>query len=262
MCPRGGRLLGGAGGPLAEARLVCHCLLIEAAGSLVLVDTGLGTGDVTHPERLGRPFRAIVRPRCEPGETAVRQVEGLGFDPGDVRQIVVTHLDVDHAGGLADFPAAGVHVFAPELAAAKDPPLRERNRYVAAQWAHGPHWVEHEVDGERWFGFDSVRLLPDLDVEIALVPLLGHSTGHAGVAIREADGWLFHCGDAYFHTDEVATPHSCPPGLRVFQSLMAHDAKARRHNQERLRELAGEHRDDVRLICSHDPTELERERPA
>ena len=253
MCPRGGRLLGGRGSPLATATLVAHCLLIESGGQLVLVDTGFGTGDAADPKRLGQPFRAMVRPECLAAETAIRQIEGMGLDPGDVRHVVVTHLDVDHAGGLGDFPAAEVHVFAPELAAIEAPPLRERGRYIAAHWAHGPKWAEHEVDGDSWFGFDSVRLLPDLGVEIAMVPLVGHSTGHAGIAVNTGEGWLLHCGDAYFHHDEVATPPSCPPGLRIFQNLVGHDAKARRHNQERLRELAREHRDDVRLICSHDP---------
>ncbi|WP_373317754.1 MBL fold metallo-hydrolase [Planotetraspora silvatica] len=28
----------------------------------------------------------------------------MGYDPADVRHIVVTHLDVDHCGGLPDFP--------------------------------------------------------------------------------------------------------------------------------------------------------------
>jgi glyoxylase-like metal-dependent hydrolase (beta-lactamase superfamily II) len=256
MCPRGARLLAGKGGLLAPARLVCHCLLIETGQDLVLVDTGFGTGDAADPGRLGQPFRALLRPQCVAAETAVRQIEGLGLDPGDVRHIVVTHLDLDHAGGLGDFPQAEVHVFAPELAAAKDPPLRERNRYIDAQWAHGPRWVEHDVDGETWLGFESVRLLPDLDVEIAMVPLVGHSMGHAGIAVNTAEGWLLHCGDAYFHRDEVATPHSCPPGLRVFQNLVGHDGGARRHNQERLRELARDH-DDLRLICSHDPEQLD-----
>ena len=260
MCPRGGGLLGGKGGPLTPARLVCHCLVIEAGDQLVLVDTGLGTGDAADPKRLGQPFRALVRPQCKADETAIRQFGGLGLDPGDVRHVVVTHLDLDHAGGLSDFPAADVHVFAPELAAAKAPPLREKARYVAAQWEHGPNWVEHEVGGDNWFGFDSVRLLPDLDVEIALVPLVGHSTGHAGVAVKTGEDWLLHCGDAYFHRDEVATPHSCPPGLRLFQNLVGHDAKVRRQNQERLRELAREHHDELRLICSHDPEQLDRAR--
>ena len=256
MCPRGGALLGGSGSPLAEATLVAHCFLIEAGGELVLVDTGYGTGDCATPKRLGQPFRALVRPQCNESETAVRLVESMGFKPSDVRHIVVTHLDLDHAGGLVDFPEAHVHVFAPELAASKAPPLRERGRYLKAHFAHGPNWVEHEVDGEGWFGFDSVRLLPDIDGEIALVPLVGHSTGHAGVAVNAGNGWLLHCGDAYFHHGEVQSPASCPVGLRVFQNLVGHNAKTRRHNQERLRELAREHAGEVRLVCSHDPADL------
>lgn len=256
MCPRGERLLTGRGGLLAQGKLIVHCLLLEAGGELVLVDTGLGLDDAANPVRLGQPFRAIVRPECIAAESAIRQVEELGLDPGDVRHIVATHLDVDHAGGLGDFPAAQVHVFAPELTAAMDPPLRERARYVSAQWEHGPNWVEYEVDGDSWFGFESVRLLPDLDLEIALVPLPGHSTGHSGVAVNTGDGWLLHCGDAYFHHDEMSTPPSCPPGLRIFQALMAHDGKVRQQNQERLRELARRHVDEVRLICSHDPDQL------
>jgi glyoxylase-like metal-dependent hydrolase (beta-lactamase superfamily II) len=177
-----------------------------------------------------------------------------------VRNVVVTHLDADHAGGLGDFPGAGVHVFAPELAAAQSPPLRERSRYASAQWAHGPRWVEHAVDGDTWFGFESVRLLPGVDAEIALVPLLGHSTGHAGVAIGTDEGWLLHCGDAYFHHGQVATPPDCPRALDVFQSLDAHDNAARRRNTERLRELARDHGDEVRLICSHDPVYYQRAR--
>ena len=258
MCPRGARMLSGQGSLLGEARLVAHCLLIEAGGELVLVDTGFGTGDAADPKRLGQPFRALVRPRCLEEETAVRQVERLGLDPADVRRIVVTHLDVDHAGGLGDFPQAEVHVFAPELAASKHPPLRERGRYVAAHTAHNPNWVEHEVDGDRWFGFESVRLLEDLDVEVAMVPLVGHSTGHSAIAINTPQGWLLHCGDAYFFRGEVATPPSCPPGLRAFQNIVQHDGKTRRHNQERLRELARDLRDDVELFCSLDPTEFDR----
>jgi glyoxylase-like metal-dependent hydrolase (beta-lactamase superfamily II) len=232
---------------------VAHCLLVETGEGLVLVDTGFGLADVGSPKRLGQPFRAIVRPECREKETAIRQIEALGLDPRDVRHIVVTHLDVDHAGGLGDFPEAEVHVFAPELEAARKPPLRERNRYIPAHWAHGPRWATHEVDGDSWFGFESVKLLPGLDVEIAMVPLVGHSTGHAAIAVNTGQGWLLHCGDAYFHHGEVATPPHCPAGLRAFQNLVGHDRKTRLANQERLRELAREHADEVELICSHDP---------
>jgi glyoxylase-like metal-dependent hydrolase (beta-lactamase superfamily II) len=262
MCPRGGKYLGGEGGPLAEARLVCHTLAIEAGDQIVLVDTGLGRDDVASPKRLGQPFRASVRPVCDASETAHSRLGALGLDPGAVSHIVLTHMDVDHAGGLADFPNAEVHVFATELKAALNPPITERLRYVKAQWAHNPKWVEHAEAGEDWFGFESARLLPDLDAEVALVPLPGHSTGHSAVAVKENGGWMLHCGDSYFHRDEMATPNSCPPGLTLFQNIVGFDNKTRRQNQDRLRELARSHAEDVRLFCAHDHVELEREQQA
>ena len=259
MCPHGGRLVSGEGG-LTGARIICHCLLIEAADSLLLVDTGMGLEDTRHPHRrLGAPFTAAFGVRADAAETAFEQIRGLGFDPGDVRHIAVTHLDLDHAGGLPDFPAADVHVFAPEKEAALQPKLRERARYPKCHFEHGPRWQVHAVDGDSWFGFESIRVLPGVDPEVLLIPLTGHSRGHSAVAVRDDDGWMLHCGDAYFHRSEVADPPDCPSGLRVFQSVMAADNSARKHNQERLRELSRDHGNEVRLFCSHDPVELERE---
>jgi glyoxylase-like metal-dependent hydrolase (beta-lactamase superfamily II) len=253
MCPHGALLLTGEGGLLESARLVCHCLLVEGAEGLVLLDTGFGSEDIRSPRRLGLAFRGLVRPRLDAAETAAAQISALGFAPGDVRHILTTHLDLDHAGGLSDFPDADVHVFATELQAAMHPSLRERTRYISAQWAHGPRWVEHGVEGEKWFGFDSVRVLPGSDGEILMIPLPGHTRGHTGIAVRRGEGWLLHCGDAYFHHGEVQTPPHCPPGLSAFQMLNQVDGRTRRENRERLRELAARHGDQVELICSHDP---------
>jgi glyoxylase-like metal-dependent hydrolase (beta-lactamase superfamily II) len=82
------------------------------------------------------------------------------------------------------------------------------------------------------------------------------------VAVRQSGRWLLHCGDAYFHSGDVATPRQCPPGLRAFQSLVQADGRLRHQNQERLRELARTKSDEVELICSHDPVELERAQAA
>ena len=260
MCPRGQRLMAGEGSWTGTARLVCHVLLIEDAAGLILVDTGFGTEDVNDPRRLSRPFNAVVRPALRMEDTALAQVRATGFDPADVRHIVLTHLDIDHAGGLPDFPRAAVHLSAREHATMLNPPLRQRPRYRmgAVHWEHGPRWTPHEPGGERWFGFESVRVIPDTDSEIVLIPLYGHTLGHAGVAVREGERWLLHCGDAYFHRDETATPPDCPPGLRIFQNLMQADGKERRQNRERLRELASRPQADVTLLCAHDPVQLAR----
>ena len=262
MCPRGARMLAGRGGLLAETRLVCHCLLIEGADGLVLIDTGFGTGDVADRGQLGAPFNALVRPRLLAEETAHAQILALGRDPADVRHIVTTHLDLDHAGGLPDFPDAEVHLLGRELSEALNPGWRERQRYVATHWAHGPRWVEHGSGGDQWMGFEGIRILPGSDAEILLIPLPGHTLGHTGVAIRDGEGWLLHCGDAYFHHGEVQTPPHCPPGLRAFEALNQADGRQRRANVERLRELAERHGGEVELICSHDPATLEAKRAA
>ena len=161
LCPRGGRMFGGAGGPLKPAPMCCHCLLIEGDDRLILVDTGLGVEDVNDPRRLGFLFNAMTRPRLAVAETALRQVADLGFRPDDVRDIVPTHLDLDHAGGMGDFPGAAVHVFATELRAASNPSgLRERGRYRAVQIAAVKTWAPVEADGEAWFGFRRCARFP------------------------------------------------------------------------------------------------------
>jgi glyoxylase-like metal-dependent hydrolase (beta-lactamase superfamily II) len=131
MCPRGARLIAGEGGLLASTRLVCHCLLVEGAEGLVLIDTGFGLEDTRNPRQLGVPFTTVVRPRADAAETAISRIRALGFEPGDVRHIVTTHLDLDHAGGLPDFPDAEVHLLGSELDAAMNPGWRERARYLA-----------------------------------------------------------------------------------------------------------------------------------
>ena len=264
MCPHGKRLINGHGGLFESGEMCCHCLLIESADGLVLVDTGLGSGDVRNPAHLGAAFTAIVRPRLVMEETALHQVQALGFKPADVRHIVVTHLDLDHAGGLPDFPEAQVHVFKPEHhAAMARPSLGEKGRYRPAHFAHRPKWVMHETQGEKWNGFDSIRTLPGSRDEILLVPLIGHTRGHCGVAVNTGgtggNGWLMHCGDSYFYRDEVNPQHPyCTPGLRLFQNLVQIDGKQRRANQARLRELVAAKGKEVELFCAHDPVELAR----
>jgi glyoxylase-like metal-dependent hydrolase (beta-lactamase superfamily II) len=260
LCPHGRRLINGDGGIAEKAEVVCHCLAIEAGDGLVLVDTGFGLEDARNPAQLGGAFRLLMAPQPRERTTALRRLEALGFAAGDVRQIVTTHLDLDHAGGLPDFPDAEVHVLSAELDAALRPALNDRLRYIGgAHWQHDPNWVRHAGGGDEWFGFEGIRILPGIDAELLLIPLLGHSRGHTGVAVRHGDGWLLHCGDSYFNHAQMRTPPGCPPVLRLFQLLTASDQKARRANQERLRELAARHGDEVTLFCAHDAHELERE---
>jgi glyoxylase-like metal-dependent hydrolase (beta-lactamase superfamily II) len=265
--PLGGRLMDGVS-PGPVGRITCHCLAIETeAHGIVLVDTGLGLRDMMRPfPRLPWWNAALLRPRFDPERSMIRRLKSLGLMPQDVRHIVMTHLDFDHAGGLADFPDAIVHLTAAEAEAARAREgLLGRTRYRPAQWGDTGRWRPYETRlGKRrmgrtdlWFGFENVRALEGLPPEILLVPLPGHSAGHAGVAVQGPRGWMLHAGDAYFSRDEVhrAEGSSCPPGLYAYERVMAQDEKLRRANQARVRALAQDASAPVVVFCTHDAVE-------
>ncbi|MBO9540178.1 MBL fold metallo-hydrolase [bacterium] len=259
-CPATQPLINGTGTMSRPGEVVCHCLLVETGDGLVLIDTGLGTADLANPrQRIGGLWTALMRPQTDLGESALRQIERLGFKADDVRDIVVTHLDFDHAGGIPDFPKAQVHVYAPEYEAAMARrSLRERFRYKPDDWGHRPQWLRYETEGDRWYGFDSVRALSDRSSEILLVPLLGHTRGHCGVAVDSDQGWLLLAGDIYFHHDELEPNGHSPIGLQIYENVMHMDRSVRQENVRRLQALHRDHGADVQIFSSHDPEEFYR----
>jgi glyoxylase-like metal-dependent hydrolase (beta-lactamase superfamily II) len=112
-------------------------------------------------------------------------------------------------------------------------------------------------EGERWLGFARVRPIDRLAPEVLMIPLVGHTRGHAGVAVAVEGGWLLHCGDAYFFHGELEPVRRCPPGLKLVQRMDDVSRRDREENQARLRRLAVEH-PEVKPFCAHDPVELAR----
>jgi glyoxylase-like metal-dependent hydrolase (beta-lactamase superfamily II) len=244
--------------PEMSRQTICHCLLIETDDGLVLVDAGFGAEDARRPkERLGGTMAFMLGLTPSDGQATIDQVRALGFDPADVRHIVLTHLDFDHSGGALDFPEATVHVWSTELAATRSPASwPERQRYPRHIIEGIRHWQAHDIpDGERWYGFAGVRPLPGLTEEILLVPLPGHMRGHCGVAVQTPDGWLLHAGDAYLGRAEITAPKRSL-GHRLWFPSLHLDWRTAMANQQRLRALIQAHGDQVRVISAHDPAEL------
>lgn len=255
MCPVAGWIMGANSW---RGRMIAHCLLVETErDGLVLVDTGFGTRDVEGKTNLSPAFRRLVGPTLDHTETAVAQVAALGLSPDDVRHIVVTHLDLDHAGGMGDFPSARVHVHAREHAAAMArATFRERERYMKAHWSHGPKWEVYAEDGDTWRGLPAITKLRGLDADIGLVPMHGHTRGHSAVVVKSGDRWLVHAGDAYFHRHSVdGSGGAVPPGFRAFERIVEIDPAKRRASVAALRQLRTSYA-DLDLFCAHDEVEL------
>jgi glyoxylase-like metal-dependent hydrolase (beta-lactamase superfamily II) len=254
MCPIAGFLMGAKGW---RGLMVAHCLLVETErDGLVLVDSGFGTRDLEGKTGLPRMFKSLVGPTLDPAEPAIAQVVALGFKPEDVRHVVVTHLDLDHAGGISDFPHAKVHLHQREhIAATTRPTRRERERYLAAHWAHGPKWEVYAEDGDTWRGLPAVTKLRGIDADIGLLPMHGHTRGHSAVIVKAGARWKVHAGDAYFHRHAVdGSNQKVPSGFSTFETLVQIDKAQRRASAAALRQLRASY-DDLDLFCAHDPVE-------
>jgi len=198
------------------------CLLVESNQGPVLVDTGLGTCDYLTPTRRMKFFLTMMRSKRDIKETAFHQTQQFGYNPKDIKHIIQTHLHLDHAGGLADFPNAQVHV----LKAEHDHIMSHKSwEYQPEHWAHSPNWVLHELADEKWFDFDAIKL-KDFEPEVWLIPLIGHTPGHMAVAIKQKQDWLMHGGDAVpfdMKVDEVPewiTNKMLGPHLSRIRSFM------------------------------------------
>ncbi|MEV6278590.1 MBL fold metallo-hydrolase [Nocardia sp. NPDC051832] len=260
----GGALIDGRSRGI-RAPLTCHVLAIEDdAGDITLIDTGLGEQALSRPKDwFGRGWMTVFGPEPDPALTVHAQLLGKGLDPAQVRNIVLTHMDLDHVGGLADFPRATVYVNRRELDGQLNPrSAGDRNRYRSIQFAHDPNWHVFDLvqsDRERWFGFRTAGELPGLPSGLRVVDLGGHSNGHVGVAIdRGQDRWLLHAGDAYYTAEQMdpEQPRRAV-GIACFEAFASVDAGLRIETQTQLRELKRDHGDRLQIFCAHSVAELQ-----
>ncbi|BBH16417.1 putative metallo-hydrolase [Nocardioides baekrokdamisoli] len=228
--------------------LVAHCLLLELDDRLALIDAGYGLGDVAQPSRLG-PGRYATFPVLDKAETAYEQIRALGLDPADVRDVVLTHADLDHAGGVPDFPDADIHMTSAEAYAWLHPGRQEALRYRPAHHAHGPRIVEHTADGEPWRGFAAAK--PILGDSVVMISMPGHTSGHAAIAVEADDRTIVHAGDAFFDRRQIrgGFPH---PGLVAFEALIGLNKRQVMANHGRLKELHRSGGESVKVINAHD----------
>lgn len=90
----------GVGEPIS---MPCYCYLIDHPKGLVLVDTGVkNEGPATVREE----------------DKVVNRIREAGFQPEDVKYVVMTHMHVDHAAYMTEFPGATFVVRKEELKAA------------------------------------------------------------------------------------------------------------------------------------------------
>jgi len=158
-----------------------NCLLVDAPGGRVLVETGIG-------ERVDEHRRTQRGIRGKPVLAALR--DG-GFDPSTVDVVVVSHLHFDHAGGLLAasgeraFPRARLAAQRVEWDFALGTNPRLQASYDQDELRMAEVWGrEGAVDG-------STELLPGVEV----ISTGGHSGGHQAIVVRGERGVVGFFGD-------------------------------------------------------------------
>jgi glyoxylase-like metal-dependent hydrolase (beta-lactamase superfamily II) len=195
-----------------RVELALTCLLVEAGGRRILIDTGFGQ----------RPDNPAVGHLSE-------DLAGLGVSAADIDVVVISHPHGDHIGGATTGAGDSVQL-----------------TYSGARyWLGKADWDQFsppEIAAQRGVADKLLPLaraerldLADGEREISpgvrLLPLPGHTPGHMGVAFTAGQEMAVYIGDMLHHPLQVEHPEWSP----VFDSLPALSRETRRNLLERAR---------------------------
>ena len=195
----------------------------------ILVDTGY---DAREAADRGRPI--LIEP-CE-------ALAEIGITPDAIDSVIVTHLHYDHAGGLARFPGARLHLQDAEMAFATGRCMCHDTLRMPFTAEHICEAVKRVYSGQVAFHEGEAEIAPGITVH----KVGGHSRGLQCVRVMTANGPLVLASDAshYYENFEAGKPF---PIVVDLEDMLA--------GFDLLRSLAGP---DGRIIPGHDPLVRER----
>jgi N-acyl homoserine lactone hydrolase len=178
--------------------LPIYAWVIEHPEGVIVVDTGdtARTAEPGYFPSWHPYYRLNVRMSVLPDEEIGPQLRKLGILPTDVRQVVLTHLHTDHAGGLYHFPKSEILVARKEYESARGV-LGQIRGFLPMRWPtwFRPQFVDFEPEVIGSFP-NSFRLTRAGDV--ILVPTNGHTPHHLSVIVQDEAISLFLAGDTSY----------------------------------------------------------------
>ena len=176
---------------------------IEHPEGVIVVDTGQGAHLLKSARSLHPYVRWNVDFEIEPEQEIGPRLRALGIGPHDVKKVVLTHLHMDHDGGLAHFQNSEILVAAGELCTARGWRGWLRG-YLPYRW---PSWFDPtslELADEPFGPFaQSRRLTAAGDVLAVTTP--GHTANHISVLVQDDNTILFLAGDTSYNESLMLT---------------------------------------------------------
>ncbi|MGA8970646.1 MAG: N-acyl homoserine lactonase family protein, partial [Pseudolabrys sp.] len=177
--------------------LPTYAWAIEHPEGVIIVDTGQGV-HLLETSRSYHPFlRWEVVFRIESEEEIGPQLRALGIGPRDVKKVVLTHLHMDHDGGLAHFPNSEILVSSDELRTASGWAGRVRG-YLPNRW---PSWFDPaplDLTAEPFGPFARSRRVTQAG-DIVAVATPGHTANHVSILVQEGDTTFVLAGDTSYN---------------------------------------------------------------
>ena len=187
-----------------------------------LVDTGLHSSVAAKPTaNLGRITARFGRPRLDPDQTLPAQLRKAGVDPREIKLVVMTHLHLDHASGMADFPRATFVLTDAEWEAATTDRRPFLRGYRPEHYDYGFDYRTISYRGPGITSYSSFGHTFDLfgDGSVRLASTPGHSAGHQAVICHLKDRDFVIAGDAIYtigQLDDAPLPPR-PADLHTFR---------------------------------------------
>jgi glyoxylase-like metal-dependent hydrolase (beta-lactamase superfamily II) len=133
------------------------------------------------------------------GDALPDQIRKRGVEPADIKLVVMTHMHLDHASGVSQFPGATFIVTGREWEAATDGPGL-KGGYIRRQFDHAFDWRTIGFDSDDVSSYKSfgrtLDLFGDGSVRLAYTP--GHTLGHMSLVVRTAGPEFLIAGDAAY----------------------------------------------------------------
>ena len=169
---------------------------IDCSEGIIVVDTGQGAHLLESGKSLHPYVRWEVAFRIEPEQEIGPQLRALGVGPRDVKRVVLTHLHMDHDGGLAHFPNSEILVAPGELKIAGGLAGRMRG-YLPHRW---PSWFDPaplQLEARPFGPFAQSRRLTEAG-DVVAVATPGHTADHLSIVADDGDTAYFLAGDASY----------------------------------------------------------------
>lgn len=216
-----------------EINLVCPTYLIEHPKGLVLFDTGCHPQVATDPHGYWGKIADFLKVRYSPDLVVDAQIKALGYKLEDVKHVVISHLHLDHAGGMHLFPHAQFFIMEGELPYAYWPQPHARAAFILNDLLPTRNFNWRELTGDTdLFG----------DGSLIMLKTAGHTPGECSLMVNLARRAIVLTGDTVHIRHQLAT---LAPMDVDWDKAMA-SASIRR-----LKEM--QDRGEARLLISHDP---------